>query len=232
MALGKVRNLFSLCLPLNKVGVGRVYSRGAWGADLRGVCADLPMSVVCGTNNSFMPINFTHKMKEANFLKNAIYQKLKWEQKEDLNGPFSVKDIKFVLKIFHTKKTLGSDGSTGFYQTFKAPNWYVPSPRKKCVINNKLCSAVEGKALSPSCSGTLVELLSLWCLRVTMYKVLKTYSIYYYKEGKVISSTEVCTGLYAYILVAMYTACPPNTLTVQISDVMWNGFGGWQRYCV
>lgn len=69
-------------------------------------------------------------MKETNFLKDAIYQKLKWEQKEDLNGPFSVKEIKFVLKIFHTKETLGSDGSTVFYQTFKAPSWYVPSPRK------------------------------------------------------------------------------------------------------
>ena len=43
-------------------------------------------------------------------------------KKKSLNGPISVKEIKFVLKIFHTKKTLGPNSSTGFYQIFKAPN--------------------------------------------------------------------------------------------------------------
>ena len=96
---------------------------------------------VSGTKKNSLPINWTTEVKWTNFLTDAIYQN--WnKKKKSLNGPISVKEINFVLKIFHRKKTLGPNSSTGFYKIFKAPNWYIP--RKQCVIHHsKFCSVVE-----------------------------------------------------------------------------------------
>lgn len=52
---------------------------------------------------------------------------------ENMNSPMSIKEIKFIVKIFLTKKISGADGSTGeFYQILK--NEIIPIVHKFFLI--------------------------------------------------------------------------------------------------
>lgn len=62
---------------------------------------------------------FSNLEEMSQFLKNHRLLKLSQDKIDDLLSSLTTKEIEFVIKMFHKKKSLGPDGCSGKFLPFK-----------------------------------------------------------------------------------------------------------------